>query len=235
MRALLLLLALLGVPVAEAAESPAIRSPRATATLVADRLVVAPGEEFRLGLRLRLAPGWHTYWRNPGDAGAPPELSLTLPAGGSAGAIEWPAPQRIPTGPLVSFGYEGEVLLPVRVTAPATGGSLAIEAEASWLVCAELCIPEEGRFRLELPMAPASRLDPALAPLFTTAEAAIPRPSPWAARAALAGGRGSLTLTGEGLSPASLREANFFPDEGGLLDNAAAQPLRLSEGAMTLG
>ncbi|MFC7691995.1 protein-disulfide reductase DsbD domain-containing protein [Paeniroseomonas aquatica] len=183
MRPLLLLLAILLGPVpARAAESPAVRSPRATATLVADHQAVAPGEAFQLGLRLRLAPGWHTYWRNPGDAGAPPELLLTLPEGVTAGPIQWPAPQRIPTGPLVSYGYEQEVLLPLRVALPAGGpapaGPLTIEAEASWLVCAEICIPEEGRFRLDLPVAAAGRLDAGLAPLFTRAEAALPGPRP---------------------------------------------------------
>ncbi|SDB10618.1 thiol:disulfide interchange protein DsbD [Belnapia rosea] len=233
--ALLMLLPLLAAP-ARSAESDAVRSPRATVTLVADRVAVAPGEAFHLGLRLRLAPGWHTYWRNAGDAGAAPEIDLTLPEGASAGGIDWPAPRRIATGPLISFGYEDEVLLPLRARAPATAGpeGLVIEAEARWLVCADLCIPEEGRFRLTLPLAPAGRADGALAALFTTAEAALPRPSPWAARAALAGARGSLTLEGEGLSAAAVREAVFFPEESGLIENAAPQPLRARDGALTL-
>ena len=113
---LILLLGLLAGPLpSQAAESPAIRSARATATVVADRQAVAPGEAFTVGLRLRLAPGWHTYWRNPGDAGAPPEVTLDLPDGATAGPIAWPAPQRIPTGPLVSFGYEHEEPPPMPV------------------------------------------------------------------------------------------------------------------------
>ncbi|WP_240046838.1 protein-disulfide reductase DsbD domain-containing protein, partial [Paracraurococcus ruber] len=221
----------------QAAESAAVRSPRATATLVAAARAVAPGDAVELGLRLRLAPGWHSYWRNPGDAGAPPEVAVLAPAGAAADPIRWPAPKRIPTGPLVSFGYEGEVLLPFRLVPPAglaPGDTLAIEAEATWLVCAEVCIPEEGRFRLDLPVEAAGRLDGALAPLFTAAEAAAPRPAPWAARAALAGGAGSLTLAGEGLSAATVRDATFFPAEGGLLDNAAPQRLSLAEGRLTL-
>ena len=232
--ALLLLLMLLPAQ-GRTAESAAQRSPRAVATLVADRAAVAPGEDLRLGLRLRLAPGWHTYWRNAGDAGAAPEIVLARPEGARAGGIEWPAPRRIPTGPLMSFGYEGEVLLPLSLAVPAEAhGSLTVEAEASWLVCAELCIPEEGRFRLELPVEAGGRPDPALAPLFAAAEAAAPRPSPWTARAAMAAGRASLTLEGEGLSAAALREAAFFPDEPGLIENAAPQVLRARDGALTL-
>jgi thiol:disulfide interchange protein DsbD len=82
---MLRLIALLGALAlaapAAAVESAPVRSPRATATLVADAAAVAPGESFRAGLRLQLAPGWHSYWRNAGDAGAPTEITLSLPPG----------------------------------------------------------------------------------------------------------------------------------------------------------
>jgi thiol:disulfide interchange protein DsbD len=239
--ATLLLAAAPGEEPARAAESAPVRSARSVATLVAEVDQAGAGEAFRIGLRLRLAPGWHTYWRNPGDAGAPAEIALALPAGAAAGPIEWPAPRRIPYGPLVNHGYTGEVLLPLRVTAPASiapGGTLHIEAEATWLACAEICVPEEGRFRLDLPVvAGPGRLDPRLAPLFTAAEASRPRPSPWTARAAFPAGRGpgSLTLADAALSPSTVREAEFFPDAPGVLDHAAPQPLTLREGSLTLG
>jgi thiol:disulfide interchange protein/DsbC/DsbD-like thiol-disulfide interchange protein len=236
--AALLLLLLLLLPVAAAAtESTPVRSPRAVATLAADRSAVAPGEDVRVGLRLRLAPGWHTYWRNPGDAGAPPEITLTLPEGATQGPVRWPAPERKPFGPLMNFGYAGEVLLPIAVSVPATaepGQRFRIEAEASWLVCETICIPEEGRFTLDLPViAPPAAVDAALAPLFARAEAALPRPSPWPATAGFAGREGRITLTGPELSPAMVREAAFFPD-GADLDNAAPQPLTWGEGSLSL-
>lgn len=238
MRFLLVLALLSSAPFAQAAESAAQRSPRAAASLVAEADGVAPGRPFRVGLRLRLAPGWHTYWKNAGDAGAAPEVSLSLPEGATAGPVEWPAPERIPTGPLVNFGYTGEVLLPLRVAPPADlapGGGFAIEAEATWLVCEQVCIPEEGRFRLDLPVAAASpRPDPAVAPLFAAADAAQPRPSPWPARAALGEGRGSLALAGGDFSAATVRDAFFFPEAGGLLDNAAPQPLSFRGGDLVL-
>jgi thiol:disulfide interchange protein DsbD len=93
---LLTLLLLLPLP-ALASESAPVASPRATATLAADVAAVAPGEAFRLGLRLRLAPGWHTYWQNAGDAGAPPEVVLRLPEGATSGPVAWPAPSASPT------------------------------------------------------------------------------------------------------------------------------------------
>ncbi|WP_431282110.1 protein-disulfide reductase DsbD family protein [Humitalea sp. 24SJ18S-53] len=225
------------MPVTQVYESTPVVSPRAEVVLVSEAASVAPGVPFRIGLRQRLAPGWHTYWRNPGDAGQATEIALDLPEGGAAGPIEWPSPSRFAFGPLVNFGYATEVLLPLTVTPPATlapGGVFSLQAEASWLVCADVCIPEEGRFSISLPVAAVAEPSPAAA-AFVTAEAATPRPSPWAVTAGFDGPRGSVTLSGPGLAPGTVREAFFFPDEPGLIDNAAPQPMRLRDGALTLG
>lgn len=206
-----------------AAESTAVRSERATVTLVSDTDTVAPGQALRLGLRLRLAPGWHTYWQNPGDAGAPAELTLGLPEGARAGSIAWPAPRRLPDGPLMSYGYTDEVLLPVRVTPGA--GPLTVEATASWLVCERICVPEEGTFRLDLPQGrPAPSAE---APLFAAAEARLPRPSPFAATVAP---DGTLVVSGDGVGPDAVRDAWFMPLAAGVLDQAAPQRVRVGEG-----
>ncbi|MBE9603867.1 thioredoxin family protein [Acetobacteraceae bacterium H6797] len=243
--ALSLLLALaggaitLGAQPARALESLPVTSSRASVTLVAEKDVVAPGQPFRLALRQVLAPGWHTYWRNAGDAGAPTEITLTLPDGTKAGPIEWPAPQRIPYGPLVSFGYENEAFLPLTVT-PSTsfkpGDVLTIEAEATWLVCNDLCIPEEGQFRLDLPVeAISAKVDEAFAPSFERAEAEQPRPAPWRVTAGFAGKQGAIALHGADLSPETVATAFFFPDETGLIDNPAPQPLSVADGVLRLG
>jgi thiol:disulfide interchange protein DsbD len=233
MRAFLFLL-LLWPALAGAIESPPERSPRATATLVADVAATAPGETFRAALRLRLAPGWHTYWRHAGDAGAAAELAWQAPPGARVTDLPWPAPERIVYGPLVNYGYHGEVLLPVAVTLPAglPDGPVRIGLSATWLVCADVCIPEEGRFEIAIPRgAPQGS---AAAPLFAAAEAAAPRESPFAASAGRSGARLSLTLAGEGLSAATVREAWFFPDRAGVLDHAAPQPMQLAAGRLTL-
>ena len=236
-RLALLLLGLSAAP-ALAAESTPQASPRATASLATDVAAVAPGETFRAGLRLRLAPGWHSYWRNAGDAGAPTEISLALPAGATHGEIRWPAPERIDYGPLVNFGYRTEILLPIEVQVPATarpGDTFRIAAEATWLVCAELCIPEEGSFALNLPVSDRVVPSPAMAPLFEAAEARIPRAAPWTVQAGVSGRQGSLTLSGPGLSPELVREAFFFPFSPGVIANAAPQPVAWRDGALTLG
>jgi thiol:disulfide interchange protein DsbD len=101
----------------------------------------------------------------------------------------------------------------------------SITAEATWLVCDDVCIPEEGSFRLDLPVAAEAQANPDLAPLFAAAAAALPRPSPWQASATTQGEALRLRLTGPGLGRESLKQALFIPGQGGLLDHPAPQKL----------
>ncbi|MES2710822.1 MAG: protein-disulfide reductase DsbD domain-containing protein [Pseudomonadota bacterium] len=216
----------------------AAESPRARVTLVPEVASIAPAVPFRLALRQELAPGWHTYWTNPGDAGAPPEVTLAMPEGTSAAPMRFPTPQRIPYGPLVNFGYEGEAIFTLAVTPPATlipGDSFAIDAQATWLVCREICIPEEGRFTLSLPIEAAPRLDAGSAALFARADAAVPRANTFAMRIGFEGITGGLELSGPGLGRDTVREAFFFPEVQGIIDNTAPQTLSLRDGALVLG
>jgi len=233
MRRLLSVLLLSLTPgLAAAAESPAARTSRSQATLVAEHAAIAPGDSFRIALRLRLAPGWHTYWRNPGDAGAPPEIEVTAPVGAVAGPIAWPAPERLAFGPLVNFGYSGEVLLPLAVQAPpglAVGDRLALAAQASWLVCSDICVPEEATFTLDLPVEAIARPDSKLAVTFAAADAAAPLPPPSALRAAAAPGQLHLAWAGWG---DAARDAAFFPEASGIIENAA--PQRFSPGRLSV-
>jgi thiol:disulfide interchange protein DsbD len=238
MRRLLSALALLlSATPALAVETAPVTSPRATVTVISGVEAVAPGQPFRIALRQRLAPGWHTYWSNPGDAGAAPELALTLPEGAEATPLAFPTPERIPYGPLVNFGYEGEVFFPVTITPPATlqpGEIFSVEAKAWWLVCEKICIPEEGLFSLSLPVAATPVPAAATAVLLRRAEAALPRPSPFPVSVGFQGAQGAIALRAEGIEAAAIREAFFFPAEWGLLDNAAPQRLVVANGTLTL-
>jgi thiol:disulfide interchange protein DsbD len=124
--------------------------------LLAARADLGAREALWLGLRITPRAGWHSYWRNPGDAGLAPSLALDAAAraaGFRLGPIEWPAPRRIPVKQLASYGYDGAVLLPLLLFVPArlpAGASLALGFDASWLVCEESCIAQDAVLRLAL-------------------------------------------------------------------------------------
>jgi thiol:disulfide interchange protein DsbD len=102
MKRLLLMLVLIMIAhaPAHALESAPVSSKRAVATLVTETDAMQPGKPLRVGLRLRMADGWHTYWKNPGDAGVAPELTIE---GGSQSAIDWPTPRRVAEGSVMTY------------------------------------------------------------------------------------------------------------------------------------
>jgi thiol:disulfide interchange protein len=213
---------------AMALESAPVTSARAVVSLVTDTDAIQPGTPFRVALRLRLANGWHTYWKNPGDAGVAPDLTLEVPDGTTQSPIDWPTPRRIEEGPVMTYSYTGDVLLPVTLTVhgntPAT-----IRAHAQWLVCKDICVPEEADFSLTLP---SGRPDlSAQAPLFQAHDRAVPRASPWTAHIAP---DGILFVQGPELTPATVTDAWFIPDQSNRIQDDAAQPLSVRDGGFTL-
>ncbi|MCA6305651.1 MAG: thiol:disulfide interchange protein, partial [Phenylobacterium sp.] len=129
-------------PPASAVAGP-VRTGNLTAELVAATQGARAGGEVQLALRQAIDKGWHTYWRNSGDSGAPTELIWTLPAGWTAGEIVWAPPSRKPIGPLMNYGYSGEVLLPVAVRVPDSapaGQTVTLRVKAAFLVCSDICI-----------------------------------------------------------------------------------------------
>ena len=208
----------------------AVTTPHATVTLASETAAVEPGKPFRLGLHFKLAKGWHIYWTNPGAAGEPPELDLTLPEGAKASDIAWPTPERVrQSDEVMSYAYLDEVLLPLTVTPPAGVSLFPIKAKASWLICEKICVPEQGDLKLDLPVGPAS--PSAEAPLFAAADARIPKPS---SDAATMSGDGVLTETGSDLSPEAVREAWFLPASWGAIDDLAPQTLNVAPGKLSL-
>ena len=134
-----------------------------TAQVQATLQVYAPnglgaGETFWLGLQIQHQAHWHTYWRNPGDSGLATELQWQLPEGLKPGNLIWPAPQKIPVGSMANYGYEGTVLLvtPVQVApkfkANEAPSDITVQLHASWLVCKQECIPQEGDFVVRVPV-----------------------------------------------------------------------------------
>ena len=125
------------------------------ASLQADTSAIVAGKPFHAGLLLRMAPGWHTYWKFSGDAGLPTEIKWNLPRGWKGGEIQWPIPfKTIDPGDIQTYGYQDEILLIQEITPPAqiTGASAKLSAQADWLVCEKICVPGNATVELELPV-----------------------------------------------------------------------------------
>jgi thiol:disulfide interchange protein DsbD len=221
-RLLIAMLAMVIAGSAQALESTPVASTRAVATLVTETDAMEPGQPFRVALRLRMADGWHTYWKNPGDAGVPPDLTID---NATQSPIDWPTPRRVAEGPVMTYAYTGDVLLPVTVTA--TSGTL--KAHAQWLVCKDICVPEEGDFALNLSVGPPH--PSAQADLFAAHDRAVPRASPWSARISP---EATLYVQGPELTTATVTDAWFIPDQPERIQDDAAQPLSVRNGGFTL-
>ena len=217
---------LFGVAAAHAAESSAVSSSRTVATIITDTDTVQSGQIVHAGLRLRLAPGWHTYWHNPGDAGIPPALDISPEPSQSASSLEWPLPQRVAEGTLTTYAYTGDLVLPFTLT-PGQG-DLSLKAHAEWLACRDICVPEEADFTLTVPSGPPAPSHQA--PLMEGALARVPRPAMFSASVTRSG---TLSLGGGSL-PGGITRAEFFPSAPGLVQRATAHILSVDPGTLTL-
>ncbi len=209
------------------------------AHLVSEVSSIAPGQSFWVALELDIREGWHTYWRNPGDSGQPTSLKWQLPTGFTAADILWTTPHRFELPPLVNYGYAVHAVHLVQITAPKNlkpGTPVALSASASWLVCADVCIPEDANLQLQLPTGTAAgSVDPADAGLFTAARGELPSAAPAVTSARIQDGRLIIALGKEwGATLPQIKSLAFFPyDEGGI-EYAAPQTLVRTKDAVEL-
>lgn len=228
-RALLpLLAALAGLLVPALAPAAPVKTEHVEAELVAEHAAAVPGRSAWVGLRLRMEKDWHTYWKNPGDSGLPTKIQWKLPPGWSAGPIVWPYPEAQPVGPLMNYGYSHEVVLLSEITVPANAaaGPANVGAEASWLVCKDICIPEKATLALAWSVATGEPpADAQRAALFAKARAQLPaNVSGWEAQSAIAGNKLTLRFVppAGAVAPA---QAIFFPYRENFVDHPAPQVL----------
>ncbi len=220
-----LLLAFLAASPASA--QSVVQTDNVRAELLSDVSAVKPGEPFWVGLRQTIRPKWHTYWKNPGESGLPTEISWSLPAGVKADPIVWPTPHLYNIEGVINYGFQDEAMLLVKITPPADlgGTSLKVAATANWLVCEDVCIPEDGKFELSLPIAAAAApAAPATRAIFDKARRSIPMESPWPARYGVAkSGDPTLIVEAKGLKADTIRNVYFFPAEWGPVASLAKQ------------
>jgi thiol:disulfide interchange protein/DsbC/DsbD-like thiol-disulfide interchange protein len=211
-----------------AAVAAPVRTAHVEAELVPAATALTPGAPLTVALRLKMEKGWHTYWQNPGESGLPTTLAWKLPAGLTAGPIQWPPPRALPAGPLINFGYEGEVFLLTDIAATSalsSAGSATLQARADWLVCREICIPEGADLALTLPISPQSSPDPHWGDAIGRTRASMPRPlAGWTVVATGQGPRVEVALT-PGADRGDPGEIRFFPFAEGKIEPSAPQTL----------
>jgi thiol:disulfide interchange protein DsbD len=199
--------------------------PKVHASLIAERPGIAPGQTVTIALHEAIRSGWHTYWINPGDAGEPTRMEWKLPEGWQAAPIQWPYPKRLPVGPLMDYGYDTEAVLLMDVTAPMTakpGETVTLGGHASWLVCSEVCVPEDAEVSMALPVAASlPPPDAKNAAMFAETRAKLPHPSPWNAVFDVSDTRFALLIESPELVKARPREVAFYPYTDGQIENAA--------------
>ncbi len=220
-----------------ASNAAPIKTPHAEVELIAAQTALIAGQSARVGLSIKHAPHWHTYWKNPGDSGYPTKVTWALPAGYSISEFDWPAPKRLATGPIVNFGYEGEVLLPATVTVPANaviGSSITLKGKAEWLVCKDVCIPEDGDVSLTLPVAASAagsnNENTATKSQFAASDAARPATlSGWTGKASVAG-RDMLLDIVPAAGALSLASFDVFPEPEQINDPSVQRVYRTKTG-----
>jgi thiol:disulfide interchange protein DsbD len=208
------------------------------ARLVPEAGSVVWGGTLWVDLHLDIASGWHTYWRNPGDSGLPTEIAWELPAGFSAGEIAWPAPERFVVGSIGNYGYKDSADLLVPIAAPADlnpGSTVHFAANASWLVCSEICIPGEAKLALDLAVAAAPTAgDPSAAALFAAVRDRLPQTAKFQTRLAVSGSELRLIVPAAASAGIDRPSAAFFPFDNNIVDAAAEQKEERSANGLAL-
>ncbi|MGM9481627.1 protein-disulfide reductase DsbD family protein [Roseateles sp. NT4] len=220
--------ALLAAPVIAFAAAPEAATEHVKARLVSSQATVAPGQRFTVALEQNIKSHWHTYWLNPGDSGQATTIDWT---GAQAAPIQWPTPGIQAIGPIVNYGYEGRVALLVDLTVPADakpGTRFKPAAEVKWLVCKDVCIPEQVSLGLDLPVAAEAKAG-ADAAQIEEWRGAIPKPANFAVQ--LKAAPQGVRLSGP---TAGVTKAYFFADTWGAVAHSAPQALKAEGGGWVL-
>ena len=217
------------------ADKPAVDK-KVRLSLVSEATAIAPGQPFRVGIRLDHLKDWHSYWRHSGGFSLPTTIDWQLPDGFTAGKLQWPAPERLVSQGFPAYVMPHHALLLAEITPPATlatGTPVTLGVKASGQVCKEACFLFDESASLALPVASETQFDQGVKATFDSAAAAMPRPMRgWSAEAGEDATGLGIALT-PGPDAAAVADAWFFsytPD----LDGQAAQTLTRRDGKLIL-
>jgi thiol:disulfide interchange protein DsbD len=223
------LVVVIAAPAAPAAQ----RSTHAKVELITELDRVAPGQDVTLGLRFSLDPGWHIYWRNPGESGGPPSVKWDAPAALTINPIQWPVPERVVVPGDTSYGYRQSVMLlvPSSVTSAAMAGTrLPVKGAVDYQICNDICVKESAAVSTTIDVAPAT--EPRDMPDFARARASLPQAMPAAWHASTNVETDELVISIDTGQPET--SASFLPYQSGLIDDSARQRVETDSSGVTI-
>jgi len=202
-----------------------VKAEHLTAELTTLSPQIANGGTLQAGLVLTIEEHWHVYWINAGDSGEPPSITWTLPAGITAGPMQFPPPTRLPLGPLMDFGYEDGVAFPVTLTAApdVKPGKVHLDAHVNWLVCSSVCLPGKAHLGMDVEVVKGPLAAPQPVGALGSAMAALPKPLPATMSASAVGDAKQIQVTLK--TGTHETDAAFYPFDQEQIDNAAEQPV----------
>lgn len=217
-------------------EKSVSKGPHIEVKLIADQQALTPGSTFRLGVHFKPEPGWHIYWKNPGDSGLAPRFAWESSGGIAVDAPLWPYPKKIAVGPLVNYGYD-EVLLPFPATfsaPPPRATSTTVTVSMQYLVCKDECLPGEAQLALTLPISKTASAPSEHEPLFAIAEKNIPT-ALQRVSIAVEEQQDRIIVALIPLEPRFFPAAiTFFPEDPRVISNSAPQEVSLDSGALRI-
>jgi thiol:disulfide interchange protein DsbD len=196
---------------------------------------VQAGAQTQVGIEFLTEPGWHIYWRNPGDSGEPPRVDWKLGPGVAMSDLQWPTPMRMKNSAGTDYGYQGTTVLLAGMTIPqgVQTGVLNIAGSLHWLACRDICVPQSMELKAPVRVVQETIADPAATALLNAAAAKIPRPLPAACHAQAVSGKESFRFLLD-CPQRTIAQAEFFPADVEQIENGAPQPLASKNGRLEL-
>ena len=213
---------------AQARQSVPLKTGNTEITLISDHDTVAPGSSFTVALRMKFKGNWYTYWRNAGDSGEPVHIAWDLPEGVTAGPIQWPVPEIKTVGPITSYGMSKEVWLPVEISVDETVAAsqpIMLKLHAYYLVCDDLCVPEDGKLAVPMEIGTSATNPDHLAQI-NVAQAKIPQLGTARGSASLSNGKVVFNIAD---IPSGFETAKLFPHENPIIVHSDVVDLTRAE------
>ncbi len=203
-------------------------------SLISDSISIAPGDSFTVGLHIRHHPGFHTYWKNPGIVGMATAMEWTLPPGFKAGKIQWPFPELTTMASHPCHGYERDVTLPVKITAPKniTSKTITLTAKTRWMCCAKDCYPGFKDFSITLPVSKQNILNKNTSKLFQQSVRELPKlTAPWKTKLITMADHATIKLQLTPNKEDSPAPEYAFSEDGQISSNLAQKFIKQTDGS----